>query len=63
MKRDVICVGLDDMKIKWVYHLADETEEDVEAVVSMAVMRQGVEDRFFVPVPRGQFKKGDQYHG
>lgn len=58
---DVIAVSLDDNSILWVDE--QKTLPNAEAVVAMAVMRQGVEDRFFKPVPAGQFKQGDVYSG
>jgi hypothetical protein len=56
---DVIAVSLDDNTILWVDK--KKTLPNAEAVVAMAVMRQSCEDRFFKPVPTGQFKQGDVY--
>jgi hypothetical protein len=36
-----------------------KTEKNAEAIVSMAVMRRGVEDSFFTTAPAGKFKDGD----
>lgn len=58
---DVVCVSLDDNSVLWV----DENNSlpNAEAVIAMAVMRQGVEDRFFTEVPPGKYKQGDKYIG
>jgi hypothetical protein len=58
---DVVAVSLDDHSVIWVEE--KKTLPNAEAVVAMAVMRQGVEDRFFVPVAAGQYKEGDNYIG
>lgn len=58
---DVVAVNLDDSKVLWVEK--NKTLPNAEAVVAMAVMRQGVEDRFFVPVAAGQYGAGDRYTG
>ena len=56
---DVVAVGLNDSKVLWV----DErkTKANAEAIVKMAVMRQGVEDRFFGIALHGKYKQGDAY--
>jgi hypothetical protein len=58
---DVVAVSLDDNSILWVDE--KKTLPNAEAVVAMAVMRQGVEDRFFSPVPHGTYRQGDTWHG
>lgn len=58
---DVVAVSLNDGSILWVDE--NKTLPNAEAVVNMAIMRQGVEDRFFKPVPAGTYKKGDAYAG
>jgi hypothetical protein len=58
---DVVAVSIDDSTILWVYE--KKTLPNAEAVVAMAIMRQGVEDRFFSPVPHGTYQQGDKYHG
>lgn len=58
---DVVAVGIDDSRVIWVDR--KKTLPNAEAVVAMAVMRQGVEDRFFAPVPHGRYKEGDKYEG
>lgn len=58
-KYDVVAVSLDDNSILWVD--GPKTLPNAEAVVAMAVMRQGVEDRFFAEVPHGSYKVGDSW--
>lgn len=58
---DVIAVSIRDSSILWVDR--GKTLPNAEAIEMMAVMRQGVEDRFFTHVPTGTYKQGDQYHG
>lgn len=58
---DVVAISLNDSSILWVDE--KKTLPNAEAVVAMAVMRQGVSDRFFKPVPHGQYKKGDKFEG
>lgn len=55
---DVVAVS-DDNKVLWVDGPYDEP--NAEAVINMAIMRQGVEDRFFAARPHGQHKTGDNY--
>lgn len=58
---DVVAVSLDDNSILWVDQ--KKTLPNAEAIVAMAVMRQGVEDRFFSEVPHGTYKQGDKWQG
>lgn len=58
---DVVAVSLDTNEILWVDK--KKTLPNAEAVVAMAVMRQGVEDRFFAPVLHGRYTEGDQWKG
>jgi hypothetical protein len=58
---DVVAVSLGDNSILWVDE--KKTLPNAEAVVNMAIMRQGVEDRFFKPVAHGTYKQGDAYTG
>lgn len=58
---DVVAVSLDDNSILWVEK--KKTLANAEAIVSMAVMRQGCDDRFFTSVPHGLYSKGDTYKG
>jgi len=60
-KYDVAAVSLDDNSILWVD--GPKTLPNAEATVRMAVMRQGVEDRFFVEVTHGVYKQGDKWEG
>ena len=56
---DVVAVSLDDNSILWVEE--KKTLPNAEAIEAMAVMRQGVEDRFFTHVPHGTYRQGDKY--
>jgi len=58
---DVVAVDLETKKILWVQERLDE--DNADAVISMAVMRQGVKDRFFVAVTHGDYKAGDTWEG
>ncbi len=58
---DAVAITIADSKILWVYE--STTLDNAEAACSMAVMRQGVDDRFFAPVRHGQYKAGDKYTG
>ena len=59
-KVDVIAVEIETKKILWVD--PDKTGRNAQAIISMAVMRQGVEDRFFTTVEVGKYSKGDTYN-
>lgn len=58
---DVVAVDIDGGTILWVDE--KKTLPNAEAIVMMAVMRQGVEDRFFSEVPHGTYKQGDKWKG
>ena len=58
---DVVAVDLKSNQILWVER--KKTLPNAEAIVSMAVMRQGVEDRFFAPVAHGTYNEGDRWEG
>lgn len=38
---------------------SDKTEDNAEAIVSMAVMRRGVQAHFFTKCAPGEYKDGD----
>ena len=38
-----------------------KTVRDAEAIETMAVIRRGVEDEFFVTVEAGKYKDGDEW--
>jgi len=58
---DIVAVSLRGSRILWVQE--NLTKPNAEAVIRMAVMRQGVEDRFFAPAPHGSYKEGDLWRG
>lgn len=55
---DVVAVS-HDSEVLWVYGPKDEA--NAEAAINMAIMRQGLEDRFFTTAPTGKFKAGDKF--
>ena len=57
----VAAVTIEDSKVLWVSEPHDA--ENAEAVKRMAIMRQGVEDRFFATCQVGQYKAGDKWEG
>jgi len=58
---DVVAVSLLDDTVLWVEE--NKTLLNAEAIIVMAVMRQGIKDRFFAHVPPGSYKKGERYAG
>jgi hypothetical protein len=58
---DVVCVKDDDQTILWIEE--NKTLPNAEAIIAMAIQRQGVEDGMFVEVPHGIYKKGEIYKG
>lgn len=58
---DVVAIDIDTSRILWVDR--KKTLPNAQAVVAMAVVRQGVEDRFFCEVPHGRYKEGDEWKG
>ncbi len=58
---DVVAVECETGNVLWVS--GPHTEGNADAVISLAVMRQGVEDRFFSPCQPGQYKAGNKWNG
>ena len=58
---DVVAVDLDSRRVLWV--MSGKTEANAEAIIGMAVYRQGVEDRFFTTTKVGKYEEGDTYRG
>ena len=58
---DVIAVSFETGEILWLE--PDKTEANAEAIINLAIARQGVEDRFYVSVPAGKYKAGETYEG
>lgn len=56
---DVVAVNLKDGRVLWVEE--KKTRANADAIVSIAVHRQGVKDRFFAVVATGEYKEGDKY--
>lgn len=55
---DVVKVRIADRVIEQVLD-TNKTEPNAQAIVDMAVIRQGVENHIFVYVPAGEVKEGD----
>lgn len=58
---DVVAVSIEGSKILWVD--PDKTKSNADAIICMAIARQGVEDRFFTGTIPGKYKRGDKYDG
>lgn len=58
---DVVAVSDHGSLVLWV--MTDKTERNAEAIINMAVMRQGVADRFFTTAQPGRYKEGDIFVG
>lgn len=58
---DVIAVDLKSNRVRILSTSRDE--ENADAIVTMAVMRRGVEEEFFGAVPAEMYKDGDFWHG
>lgn len=56
---DVIAVNISTRKVRLIAH--GKSERNAEAILSMAVMRRGVDGEFFIEVPAGSYKDGDRY--
>lgn len=50
---DVVCFSTENWAVLWV--VKDKTLPNAEAVISMAIARQGVEDRYFTIEPCGKY--------
>lgn len=57
--KDVLAVSTETNKVLWVDGPKDE--KNAEAIINMAIMRQGVRDRFFTTAKPGKYKDGDSY--
>ncbi len=55
--RDVLAVNLATNKVRVIAR--DKSAADAEAVITMAVMRRGVDEEFFTDAPAGQYQDGD----
>jgi len=61
MKYDVAAITIKSSEVIWVDGPYDA--ENADAVIKMAVMRQGVEDRFFAACKPKQYEAGDKWIG
>lgn len=55
---DVVAVEMKSMRVLWVYQTDDN---NAESVINTAIMRQGVEDRYFVRCAPGRWRADDIY--
>lgn len=56
---DVVAVSFEGSRVLWVEQ--NKTERNAEAIIKMAVIRQGVEDRYFTTAPPNKYKAGDVF--
>ena len=56
---DVVAISLQTNVVRLVAE--KKSKEDADALVSMAVMQNGVDNEFFASVSAGAFRSGDQY--
>lgn len=61
-KFDTVAISLDSFKVAALY-AENVTEADAEAVVKMAVYRQGCDTHIFAAVPHGQYAVGQKWDG
>lgn len=58
---DVVAISIDDSTVRLIAE--SKTLRNAEAIVSMAVMRRGVDEEFFAEVPAGTYKNSDKWRG
>lgn len=56
---DVVAVSIRKGTVRFIDQ--NQTKANADAIVTMAVMRRGVDDEFFVACAAGKFKEGDKY--
>lgn len=57
---DIVAVNIDTSEVESLFG-ERKTLKNAEAIVSMAVMRRGLDEQFYAQVPTGRFKVGDKY--
>lgn len=57
---DVIAVNMTTHKLRMIAE--NKTERNAEAIEMMAVARRGVDEEFFVTVPHGRYRDGDDWN-
>lgn len=60
-KFDVVAVSFASHKVRLIDK--DKSAKNAEAIVSMAVMRRGVDEEFFAVAPAGKYAEGDSWDG
>ena len=58
---DVVAVNLATLRVRLLAET--KTEKNADAIVTMAVMRRGVDEEFFTAVPAGTYTEGDIWEG
>lgn len=58
---DVVAINIQTNSMRMI--ATRKTIQNAEAIVSMAVMRRGLDEEFFSEVPAGKYKDGDQWSG
>jgi hypothetical protein len=58
---DVVAVNIQSGRVRLMAE--GKTRDNAEAVVTMAVMRRGVEEEFYAEVPAGAYHEGDDWQG
>jgi hypothetical protein len=56
---DVVVVSLDTNKVRII--ASGKTKDNAGAIVSMAVMRRGLDEEFFSECPHGSFADGEEF--
>ena len=56
---DVLAVNIATLKVRLMAE--KKTLPNAEAIVSMAVLRRGVDEEFYAEVPTAKYKEGDLY--
>jgi hypothetical protein len=58
---DVVAVNIQTGRVRLMAESKDH--DNAEAIVTMAVMRRGVEEEFYSKVPAGAYHEGDEWTG
>ena len=58
---DVLAVNLNTLTVRVIAD--NKTERNAEAIITMAVMRRGVEEEFFVETSAGTYTPGEAWSG
>lgn len=61
MRKDVVAVNNKTLEVRII--APGELPQNADAIVSMAVMRRGLDEEFFAAVAEGKYKAGDKWSG